>query len=174
MTRQADQQRRDFEIQLREQGEQFETQLKRERKEMEDKLSHQIAQAIQINHQPQAITPPGPAVIQFPPEFYQMFANQDQQLSHIAAFLTHTVATPGPTESGKQPPEMVDLTMDNEDLEHKKQDVKQTPQHQRRELTMQSVVHMVDNLQSSQGASTTQTFADSTTVCNYTKQISVQ
>ena len=160
MQRQVDQQRREFEQQLSDQKQQLEQQSRQQRQELEERLSQQIANALQSHLQP----PPPPnvtptTVIQLPPEFYRMVENQDRQLQRITTILSRQSDVPG-TAAIKRNQSIIDLTMDHHELENKKQDLKATPQHRPRNISLKRVIDMVDSVHTAQGMSPESTISN--------------
>jgi hypothetical protein len=75
-----------------------------------------------------------------------MVANQDLQLHHITTLLTRQTPDLQTTATKRGGSDIIDLTMDHHELEHsKKQDLKATPQTKRRDVSIDRVIHMVDN-----------------------------
>ena len=154
MQRQADQQQREFEQRLITQRQQLEQQAQQQRQELEERLSQQIAQALQSRSPP----PPPPTVtpttiIQLPPEFYQMVAAQDRRLNHLTTLLSRQVSAPQTTATKRGGSHVIDLTMDHHEMEHKKQDIKATPQNRNRNISINKVIDMVDSVHMAQGCS---------------------
>ena len=150
---QADQQRRDFEHQLLTQRQQLEQQARQQRQELEERLSQQIAKALQSRPPP---TPPPnvtpTTVMQLPPEFYQMVANQDRQLNYITTLLSRQALETKTTATKRGGSDVINLTMDHYEMENKKQDLKATPQNRNRDR-INKVINMVDNIHMAQGLS---------------------
>jgi hypothetical protein len=82
--------------------------------------------------------------------------------TYITALLARQTPAPPTTATKRAGSDIIDLTIDHQKLEHKKQDLKETPQDKSRNIPINQVIYMVDNIRMAQGCSLNSQITDST------------